>query len=234
MKNLYKILLFLIIFNFSYNNVNAQTLESTSNTGYFYVGANLGYTNFWGDISPDNTFAKFKDKFSILREPKFAAGLIFGYQFSPIIGSRFNIVSGKTHSSNDIVSYNGSFTDLSGQLTIDLSNLFFENWQSKINVYVFGGIGVMLHKSNQIKKSVAFFPGGLGVKYALSDFIDLTFETTLHYSATDMLDSIDFDQKSAFYMMDGIRFTSFGLCYKFVNSGKSLKGDGLKIKNLVW
>lgn len=224
--------LFITLSIFSY--LILSSLDSSGQSPNFYLQGAIGYTTFWGDISPSNSTSRFSDKLNILRQPKFGVGFNFGYQFTPVIGGRFNLTSGQSKSSNDVDSYLSEFTDISGQLTVDLTNLIFNSWQSKFNVYGFVGAGIMFHNSEQIKKNFLFFPGGIGIEYHISDNFAINFESTLHYSSSDMLEGIGSEEPTSFHTLDGIRFTSVGIKYIIEKSGKTGKGDGILKRNIVW
>lgn len=243
MRNFHKIILtlFTLIFALSISVANAQNTEQTTKKAsafskYLYVNGNLGIVTFWGDIA---------DKKDLLKEPEFGFGFNLGYQLSPIIGTRLNMTSGKTKSTLDHLFYDGSFTDLSVQLTVDLTNLLYKNNNDKLNLYGFGGVGAIMYSGNSAVPipgnshfltgdfdGTAFvFPAGLGLKYSLTDNLDVTFEGSFHYTSTDKLEeanAADWGLDEPFYKMDAIKYVSLGLTYKLSAGGisKMIKNSG--------
>lgn len=88
-------------------------------------------------------------------------GVKAGYQFTPVIGARLSFVNGKYQStsdpSNDNPTYDledkfeSSMWDVSGQLTIDFTNIFRENKDAGFGIYGFGGIGWLNYSSMRTK-----------------------------------------------------------------------------------
>lgn len=249
MRNFHKIILtlFTLIFALSISVTNAQDTEqpskkTTAFEQYFYLNGNLGIVTFYGDIA---------DKKDLLADPKFGFGLNLGYQFTPILGTRFNLTNGQTKSTLDHLFYDGSFTDFSAQLTVDISNLLFKNNDTKFNLYGFGGAGVIMYSGNSrvpipgnssfatgdFNGTAMVFPAGLGAKYALTENLDLTFEASFHYSSTDKLEeanAADWGLEESFYKMDAVKYASLGLTYKFVGAASSVLGGsgvGKMIRN---
>jgi len=222
MGKFYKIILVLLLV-YSISTASAQvytqfTNRTTTAGPYFYLNGGLGYTNFWGDLTSVGARTGLGSKLAFFREPDFGLGINIGYQATPFVGIRFNLTTGSTRSSNQTTSISATFTDYSGQMTISLTNLFMLN-TDKLNVYAFGGLGKMSFSKQREDISTIIIPFGLGIAYDLSTKLSLTFETTLHYSGTDDLDQIGSTVYPNFYKMDGVRITTFGLTYKFKNTG---------------
>jgi len=201
-------IILLFAFSLCYSITIAQNSEpseqnETSFEQYFYLNGNMGFTNFWGDISP---------KFKLFDNSQFGGGLNLGYQFSSIFGSRFNITSGSAKSVSENEAYEGKFTDFSAQLTIDFTNILQKNNDAKFFVYGFGGIGLIFHNAYDVS-SVLVFPAGLGLKYTISDNFDICFESSLHYSMSDKLDQL-YLENPPISKMDGFKYTSIGVTYK--------------------
>jgi len=211
-----------LIFVLSINAANAQSIDPNSlyqpiTPDFFYIGGSVGFTGFWGDITSINSATGFGAKMDMFKEPQFGANFNFGYQFSAIFGSRLNMTTGSTKSSNDTMIYEGKFTDFSIQLTIDITRLVQNNFSSRVNIYSYVGIGLMTHSTHSTDNKfiiTSVFPVGLGVRYAVSKNIFLVFETGLHYSGSDLLDQIPSTVSPNFYKMDGVKFTSIGLTYR--------------------
>lgn len=243
MKNFHKIILtfFTLVFALSISNAYAQDAElaakkTTAFSPYFYVNGSLGYSTFWGDLSSPASTTEFGSKSKLFQEPRFGGSFSLGHQFSPIFGARFNMLSTRTRSRADNRYYEGQFTDFSAQLTVDFTNIFRNNYDTKFSLYGFGGVGFMMHSGNvfipgghkiyqpyysgtdysDFKSTPFVFPFGLGAKYALNEDFGITFETGLHYTNSDDLEKFE-AADPAFYKMDGAWFTSLGLTYKFNN-----------------
>ncbi|MCD6090551.1 MAG: tetratricopeptide repeat protein [Bacteroidales bacterium] len=234
MRNFHKIILtlFTLVFALSVSTAKAQDTEQTAKKRtvfqqHLYVNGNLGINTLWGDIT---------DKKDLLLEPEFGFGLNVGYQYSPIIGARLNMTSGKTKSTLDHLLYDGGFTDLSAQLTVDLTNLLYKDNNNKLNLYGFGGFGIMFYNGDAVipmgydnyavfpgsyKSTAMVFPAGLGFKYNVTENLDVTVEGSFHYSSTDKLEGMsgeDANGKQPFYTMDAVKYASVGLTYKFVGA----------------
>ncbi len=255
MRNFHKIILpfFTLVFALSISGAFAQSAEQPAKktsafNQYFYMNGSLGYSTFWGDISSENSTTEIGAKVNFFENPRWAGSFSLGYQFSPIFGTRFNMLSSRTRSERSTQLYEGQYTDFSAQLTVDFTNIFRDNYDAKFNLYGFAGAGFMTHSANIFKanssqiyttiyngtdysnyKNTPFiFPFGFGAKYAVTENFDLTLETTLHYSNTDDLDRMGNDGLTK---MDGVKYTALGLTYKFVEGtgGNFItkKSDGL-------
>lgn len=232
MRNFHKFILTLLtlILVFGTSVATAQdnepTKKATAFDQYFYINGNFGIATFHGDIVAKTNF---------LKEPKFGFGLNLGYQFAPVLGARLNMTSGKLKSTQDNLSFDGGFTDLSAQLTVDITNLLSKNNNAKSNLYGFGGFGILMYNGNSIvpmppgntpfatgdfNGTVMVFPAGIGFKYALNENLDITAEGSFHYSSSDKLEEAnakDFGLKEPFYKMDAAKFLSLGLSYNLTS-----------------
>jgi Flp pilus assembly protein TadD len=236
MRNFHKIILtfFTLVFALSINGAYAQDAvqpakKTSAFVPYFYGNANAGITNFWSDYNTNNSTTEIGGKLDLFHRTFFGGGFNFGYQFSPIFGGRLNITSGQLRSDPPDQSYRSNFNDYSGQVTIDITNIFRDNYDSKFSFYGFGGVGLLAMKADiyglplnysccdktDFKTKTLVFPAGFGLKYALNNYFDLTFETSLHYTATDELEYIGTDSK--IHQMDGFRYSSLGLTYKVLD-----------------
>ncbi len=231
MRNFHKIILtlFTLVFALSVSTASAQTDEQVTNKSatfqpYLYVNGNLGINTLHGDIAA---------KKDLLLDPSFGFGLNVGYQFSPIFGTRLNMTSAKAKSSLEHLSYDGGFTDFSGQLTLDFTNLISKGNNDRFNFYGFGGLGFMMYNGNSVVPkpgnsstptgdydgTAMVFPAGVGFKYAITENLDVTLEGSLHYSSTDNLEGAranDWNLEESYYKKDAMRYASVGLTYKFV------------------
>ena len=132
--------------------------QKSSFDGYFYINGNIGLTNFYGDMHPKHVLAG---------DERFGYGFKAGYQFSPVFGARFSFVNGKyqsTYSKDNIKDlsnypnesdlddkFQSSMWDVSGQLTIDFTNIFRENKEAGFGVYGFAGLGWLNYSSMRTK-----------------------------------------------------------------------------------
>ncbi|MBN2237128.1 MAG: hypothetical protein JW729_06185 [Bacteroidales bacterium] len=220
---------------------------------YYYIGWDLGFTDFFGDIHPDKVFGA---------SEMFAWGLKSGYQYSPVIGFRLNLANGQllsqsdykitTHTASgmqfdtDLLRYKGTFTDISGQITVDFTNLFRENYESRFGIYGFGGIGVTFHNGNvydmrdediydhphnasdygNYKNKLLIFPVGFGAKYGITQNLDVAVETSTRFTGFDNIEQAD--GGNMMFRNDRYQFTSIGFNYKLNVSGS---GIGKMIRN---
>lgn len=122
--------------------------EKSSFDGYWYINGNLGATNFYGDMH---------QKKVLVGDEQLGYGVKAGYQISPVFGVRASFVNGIYQSTGDPErdkpSYDtqdklqSSMWDISGQLTIDFTNIFRENKDAFFGVYGFAGLGWLNYSS---------------------------------------------------------------------------------------
>lgn len=222
---------------------NEPTKKATAFDQYFYINGNLGIATFWGDIA---------DKKEFLKEPQFGFGLNLGFQFAPVLGARLNMTSGKLKSTLDHLSFDGGFTDLSAQLTVDFTNFLYKNNVGKLNLYGFGGLGVMFNTGSSVvpvghdgyatihtdlKGTTMSIPVGIGAKYAITENLDITLEGSFHYAGNDFIEGKsgeDANGDKPFYINDAAKFFSLGLSYNLVNETAGIiggSGAGKMIRN---
>jgi len=225
---------------------------------YFYGSVNLGFTDFFGDLNVDKAFGSAE---------MFAWGLNAGYQFDPIFGARLSVNTGELLSQSDykttastasgisydtdMLRYKGVFTDVTGQLTVDFTNIFRDEI-GRFSLYGFGGIGVTFHNGNvydmrdediynhphnasdygNYQNNVIVFPAGLGAKYGVTENIDVTLETSTTFMNYDLLDQAE--GGNMMFVNDRYQYTSLGLTYKFINAATAImggSGEGKMIRN---
>jgi len=247
MRNFHKIVLtfftfvFALSFSVSYAQETEKASESNAFSKHYFFNWNLGFTDFFGDVHPDN---------ALLSNNMFGGGFNFGYQFSPVIGSRFSITSGRLLSTSDYsvteitpsysydsdyLRYKGQFTDFTAQVMIDFTNIFRDNNNAKFSLYGFGGFGVMMQNANvfdfrddeiydhpyngtdygDYDQKIVVFPVGFGAKYALNSNFDITFETSMRFTDNDLLDQTLGGE--AAFKNDRYQYTSLGFTYKLVD-----------------
>lgn len=125
-----------------------QTKEKSSFDGYWYINGNLGATNFYGDMHP---------KAALVGDENFGYGVKAGYQISPVFGVRASFVNGifqstgdperdkPTHDTQDKLQ--SSMWDITGQLTVDFTNIFRKKEDAFFGIYGFAGAGWLNYSS---------------------------------------------------------------------------------------
>jgi outer membrane protein OmpA-like peptidoglycan-associated protein len=152
--------------------------------GYFYIQPNIGMNQYFGDLN-------IKDYWN--QNPKFAYGLIGGYQVKPVFGVRGQFVRDNIYSEradqNKILK--SKLWDASLQLTININDIFSEyNLKRLLNFYLFTGGGITSYKSNLTnsvtsmlinehtdRQHTFFLPVGAGASIRLTN----TFAINLEY-----------------------------------------------------
>lgn len=172
---------------------------------YWYMGANIGINQFYGDIQ-DLTF------FDKLSDDKMSVGLNLGHQFTPILGLRGNFKYGSVYSLNEGANREmeaSTLLDYNISGTVSILNLISGyNPDRKLDVYAMAGIGFMnwkseLRNSNTgavLKKhgtsgngpleltTEGYIPVGAGISYKFDDKWSLALEQTWNGINSDMLD----------------------------------------------
>jgi len=162
MRKFHKLILPLIVMVLAASVSFAQTdgkkaKQKSSFDKYFYINGHIGATNFYGDMYPKQV---------LVGDEKFGYGFKAGYQFSPIFGFRGSFLNGKVQSTGDDSrdkdsnalkdKFESSLWDISGQLTIDFTNIFRDNKESWFNFYGFAGIGWLNYSSMRTDKELGY------------------------------------------------------------------------------
>lgn len=149
MRTFYKLLLPLVVLFLASTVSFAQedgekTKQKSSFDSYWYINGNVGFTNFYGDMHP---------KQALDGDEKLGYGAKIGYQFSPVFGARASFLNGKFQSTGDpsrdkpaydlTDKFESSMWDISGQLTVDFTNIFRANKEAGFGVYGFLGFGYL-------------------------------------------------------------------------------------------
>jgi tetratricopeptide (TPR) repeat protein len=220
MRNSYEFLkvvavAFLIAFSpmlvFSQDNGETEVPEASSSFSPFWLlNAHLGFNQFYGDLNE-------YDYFQNPAQWRFAGGIYFGRQFSPLLGLRGQLLyAGVSAESEDLNMYmKGDLFEYNLNATLSFIHLFSRyNPDRKFDLYGFAGIGQFHYKSNSYDLTtdaplgvgyyprVGYFgkgigkrglfmaiPYGLGISYSIAEKWDLTFESSLRYTGADELDS---------------------------------------------
>ncbi len=213
--------------------VEAQNKVKEKAYSQWQIGANLGFSQYYGDISNKNYFQKFNGEIG------FSISGFGRYHFDPLWGVGLNIHGGnigstKVNFSNGDVAnlecYAGIF-NFDGHFYLNMSNLFWGmNEKRKLDLYGTAGIGFIRWNSwlgNSItgeisiengtvvpgysyKTSSAYFPVALGVEYKVTPNLGITAEVAIY---TVFSDDVDFYNDG--FGNDILSFTSIGLTYHF-------------------
>ena len=232
-----------------------QEKKKSSFDKYWYINANAGVTNFYGDIYQKNI---------LVGDERLAYGGRAGYQFSPVFGLRANFMNGKFQSTSgtgderdkDLNTLTDelliSLWDVSGQLTVDFTNIFRDNKDGWFGIYGFGGVGYANFSSMRLdKETKAISKDQNGNEYRNGSYSDNEgggmsgAETTITFPAgmgmyfnispkvainlesqlsfTNEDNKMDMQEGGAMAVKnDFYGYTSLGLTYKF-RSGSGLK-----------
>ncbi len=195
---------------------------------YLYVQPNFGITEYFGDLNPDDLFNK---------KVSYGGGAILGYQISRIFGLRGQYTIGKLTSKSDVFQkeLSGSVWDLTGQLTVNINEIFNKNPNRKLNLYAFGGFGYLnLNTTVDNYDGTPFMTGkndgyswpiGGGLSFRLSKALDLNLEYGQRVTSRDR--EMDFIESGQYY--DQFSYASAGLTIKFLPKDKDK--DGIRDKD---
>jgi Flp pilus assembly protein TadD len=220
----------------------AQENQETANTPvssfdpYWYLNGHAGFNQFFGDLSED-------DFYQAPGQWKFAGGIYFGRQFSPLLGLRgellYAALGAESQPRNAYME--GDLFEYNLNATLSLVNLF-SRYKSdrKFDLYGFAGIGQFHARTNTYDLTsdnpmgdgyyprVGYFgkgiddrglfmaiPYGAGISYSFAEKWDFTLESSLRYTGADELDS----HVAGKYDQYGP--TTLGITYKFF-SGANL------------
>lgn len=196
-------------------NSNAQN-ATDAKTGHasYYVEPNIGITQYFGDLNPENHSNK---------EKGLGAGLILGCQLNPVLGLRAQFVTSNLKSKSDVwqQSLASKVWDLSLQLKVNVIEIFKTDPDRLINFYLIGGAGY-IHESPSLTNYDGtpgesathggfLIPVGGNVSVTLTQKINLNFEYSQRLTTNDTgLDNKAFTQKH-----DQYSYASVGATYKF-------------------
>ncbi len=203
---------------------------------------NLGFTEFYGDVSTNNYFQKFNGEIS------FATGISARKYFNQVFGLGVDLwysgyKSKKTERASGVPTQfflKGNYFDGNVNLLIDFNSLFWGATNRKFNVYGKTGIGYAAFKGtltdsisgsvvvsgdtiggNYYKKGGFVVPVGIGVNYMFNKNWAMNFEVNLRTILND-----DVDVWRDGFKYDQLLYTSVGISY-FLNS-KSRKSKTKK------
>jgi len=184
---------------------------------YFYVQPNIGINEYFGDLNS-------KDYWN--QNPKFAFGVIGGYQINPVFGVRGQFVKGNLYSkrSDQNKMLESKMWDASLHLTINISDIFsVYNSKRLLNFYLFSGTGIASYKSTltdtetslhideHSKKQYTFFlPIGAGASVRINNALSVNLE----YGDRTVFGGKKLDFTDAGKKNDHYNYVSVGLQFK--------------------
>ncbi len=235
--NIFKVIFLTFIFSIICLYIKAQipkkdTKEYFNNS--WMIDANIGRTNYYGNLSDKSFFEKLKD------ETKFAYGITLSKQITPVIGLRVQLLNGKLTSSKDScveenlmnLYFNSDIFEYNISSTFDLSNLIWGyNYDRKLNFYTAVGLGManwktklMEQGTNKViatngfggrgpnKRTTEFvLPICLGLNYNIIDNLSINLETSMRILNSDILDA----KEGGRLNNDMYSYNSIGITYKF-------------------
>lgn len=221
--------LLLLLFIFAGLLFNSQ-LQAQSPLPYqWYVNANGGISQMYGDIeNEDNAIGKLDGETTI------GYGVKAGYYISPVFTGRFQFLNtsfkGQKDESN--LKFESNLTELQLGVSASFLNLFWGYKKRLVDLYGLAGVGTLIYRGklmstltgemengagydeNGDKSSpeIGFsFPLGGGLDFRVSDRFLINLETALRLTTTDNIDAAEKgERKDAFY------YTSVGLTYNFI------------------
>ena len=236
-----KVLLLSVGLLFFLMNTNAQlTGKDTAKVDYnhWYATLNGGVMQFYGDISSDVYFpGSSKDgKFNWFVNPK------VGYNLNQYFGAQISVLSGSlwAEDDNSLDYFHANINDYQLEANINLTSIFApKRFNKKWHAFMTVGGGFMQYRSilwdkndkaigflgydNQsVKQSMHWeklWSMGWGVRYRLTEHIDLGLEVNLRKPPVDNLDAKDakINQLLIYSEFDRYSFTGLEVTYTFGN-----------------
>ena len=249
---MHKVFLKILTICFFLVSISISTISSAQSYGFdkgWRVGASIGITKFYGDLT-DNTnsflsntpFSKF-----FYQDRKLGGSFIIEKSFNPYFGLRGMFFGGKLKSTQESSKqyFEANYFDYSLALTMDFSSMIWgpDNGRS-IRFFGFAGIGLSESRTwkydmntGEIIATNGFgkpkneggarrpmtemvYPIGLGlVLFAAEDF-NLNIEGHLHIVSTNKLDATPVEGTN----FEMVGFVSVGVVYNFSMSGFGRRG----------
>ena len=189
-----------------------QIFKRTHFQGTFHLNANGGITQYFGDL---NKNAYYNSKLGR------AAGLFVGYQLSPVIGVRAQVMYGNISSAYAGYGLNARLTDGTVDIVLNISNLTGGEKERLVSFYAFGGAGIVMVKASKtsfsdsrvadLNSNPFVIPVGSGATLALSQLVDLSLE----YRQCVVLSDAELDITDRMRQHDYYGYASIGLTYNF-------------------
>jgi len=202
------------------------------------INYNLGFTEFYGDVSSNGYFKKFSGEIS------FATGISVRKYFTNTFGLGINLWYSGIKSEKDkrtsgvptSFSLTGKYFDGNINLLIDFNNLFWGVSDRKVSIYGIIGTGYStwnstltnlltgsvinsgdINGSGTYKKGGFVIPVGLGINYMISNNWALNFEMNLRTIIND-----DVDVWNDGFKYDQLLYSSIGVSF-FINKNSKKK-----------
>ena len=228
------IIIISVIVLFAYSSLQAQNRNSRFEqaTPGWEFGLQLGFGQYYGDISTKNYFQKFSG------ETRFSGQIIARRHFDERFGLGFSLHRSGLRSVKDNFSdgtvanleYSGRIFEAGFHGYVNLSNLFWGYSARRLNLYATLGLhygdwkGVLrdsqtqtiIYEKGMIVPGVSYKSGGfvipatLGLKYAVSENLSIDFNGSIHTVLSD-----DLDYYADGFKHDILLFTHVGLSYQF-------------------
>lgn len=219
-----------------------QPLVAQRHVGGDYNRVSIGLK---GGLLTQFTDIRQRDYFAVFDELNLGGGAKVEYQISPVFGVRGQFILGRLGGLDDNQDryYKTELweTNLSG--VVSFSKLFSPRWSKndRIDIYGLLGVGMVSYRSrlfNSLTDEVvnAFgysedgldkesrlrdlaVPFGLGIRFNLTDRIDLEIETSYSMTQTDRLDGL----RRIFSNYDAYNHSSIGIVFKLGRNTRAMK-----------
>ena len=160
----------------------------------FEIGAGVGMTGYLGDYNGKLT-----------RDLQPAASIVGRYNFNPWMALRLNVGYGKLRGSFKDVktwyteeqyrsySFSNSMTDIAA--IYEYNFLPYGTGRDyrgakRLTPFLFGGLGLAIANTSDKTRAAMILPIGLGVKYKMSERVNIGFEWGVNFSTSDWLDGV--------------------------------------------
>ena len=202
------------------------------------VSGELGLSYFFGDVNDNHNRISNNTPLSSFYwdNKEFMSSITLAKQMDRFWGVRLHLLYGNLAGTNDNirVSFNGKVFESDIDVTFNFIDMIFKRPEkTKFKYYAFVGLGISKYRAvssvmntgkfiNQVGyqdsgrfvsklNTDALMSFGLGIKYNLNKQCFFTFETSLRYINTDILDAYS----SSSSKVEGFGFMSIGFGYKF-------------------
>jgi len=225
-----KPLLFSFILLFTGQFLTAQEFPETSFKPNLQIGVSAGTSLFFGDIKQN----KFWPLSNNNNEWRFAYGMNFNYNFSPVFMFRvqglYGKLSGSKRSQN--IWFENDYYEINFNTVINFNNLFGKKRDDRlINLFGTAGFGILNYNSvvkrmdeYYVLKRIGYgygtgFKGrdrrsflmlGAGININVNRKFAISLESTNKYAFTDLLDGVESGNHNDVY-----NYTSIGVVYRF-------------------
>lgn len=196
------------------------------------VGVGAGMVNYEGDFNGN-----------ILSNGQFAVAALGRYVFDPYKALKLSVGYGKLKGSyHDVNTYYPSYGETSYSFSnslVDMSLVFEYNFwaygtgrdyrgSKRLVPYIFGGLGATYVSTGDKNVMTANVPIGVGMKYKMSERMNLGLAWNMHFSLSDELDGVKdpygikssgiFKNSDAYSML--LLSVSYSFCAKCKNCNK--------------